>query len=529
MFTVIVRNGLVMDGTGTPGQVADVGVRGGRIEAIGDLTPARAETEIDATGLVVTPGFIDVHTHSDLTAFLPASATQVSRASVRQGVTTEVTGNCGWTPFPTTPARQAAIRDHIGALFGPAARAFDSYAHYREALSAQSLPTNVAPLVGHGTLRAAAAGLGREPDSPQATRVMSHMLAQSLDEGAFGMSSGLVYPPGMYSPPEELHAMGQVLARAGRIYATHMRNDMDMVHQAVAEAIAMGRTTGARVQLSHLKVAGRQRWGTAASVLDQIEAANAGGIDVRGDVYPYAASSTLLRALLPPWVNDGGIEAMLSRLDQAEVRRRVAREFETGLPGWQNFVAAAGWDGITIAFAPARPEIEGRSVAALADDDGRPPAEVLTGLVQQLRGDCLVVLHKMSEADVRTLITHPDVLIGSDTIPLPGRPHPRTAGTFARVLGRYVRQEQVAELPAMIKRMTQDAAERFAVPQRGRITRGYAADLVVFDPAGISDRATFADPLLPPHGVAHVLVAGRVVIYGGADTDAAPGQVLEPA
>lgn len=529
MVSTILRGGLVLDGTGAAGVVGDVGLGDGRVEVVGDLSGVRADLDLDVTGKVVAPGFVDVHTHSDLTSFLPEDAVDVKLANVRQGVTSEVVGNCGWTPFPTVPERRAAIRSHVSAVFGSAARTFDTVAEYRTALAGQSLPANLAPLVGHGTIRAAVLGLGRAASGTESVRAMSQVLVQALDDGAFGMSSGLVYPPGVYSPSEELVALGAVLQRRGRIYTTHMRNEMELVHEAVEEGIAVARQTGASVQLSHLKVAGRQRWGTAGAVIEQMAQAVTDGLDVRGDVYPYTAASTLLRAVLPPWVNEGGVDAMLARLADPQARRRIAGEYVSGLPGWQNFTAAAGWDGTVVAAAPARREIEGRSIAELAEASGQEPAEVVASLLLELHGDVMVVLHMMSEDDVRTLLAEPRTLIGSDTLPLPGRPHPRTAGTFARVLGRYVRGQGVSDLSTMVHRMTSVPAERFRLGRRGQVTPGYAADLVVFEPHTVVDRATFADPLLPPDGVQHVFVDAQAVILDGVDTGARPGRVLGPS
>ncbi|MEE6282902.1 N-acyl-D-amino-acid deacylase family protein [Georgenia sp. MJ170] len=525
----IMRGGTVVDGTGSAGVVADVGLRAGRIEVVGDLAGVRAELELDVTDQVVAPGFVDVHTHSDLTTFLPDDAEEVKLAAVRQGVTSEVVGNCGWTPFPTVPERRELIRDHITAVFGGAAQTFGTVAEYRAAMADRAMPTHLAPLIGHGTIRAAVLGLGRVASDPSSVAMMGRVLEQALDEGAFGMSSGLVYPPGVYSRTEELVALGSVLERRGSIYATHMRNEMELVAGAVEEGIAVARRTGVPVQLSHIKVAGRERWGTVGAVIDQIDRAVADGLDVRGDVYPYTAGSTMLRAILPPWVNAGGIDAMLAHLADPRARQRIAAEYVSGLPEWQNFAAAAGWDGIVIAGAPARREIEGRSIADLAQAWGQEPADVVAAVLTELRGDVLVVLHMMSEGDVRLLLATPEMLIGSDTIPLPGRPHPRTAGTFARVLGRYVRDEQVTDLPAMIRRMTSVPAERFRLGRRGVVAPGYAADLAVFDPQAVADRATFDEPLLAPIGIRHVLVDGRAVILDGADTGIRPGRVLEPA
>ncbi|MEX2563458.1 MAG: D-aminoacylase [Nitriliruptoraceae bacterium] len=533
MVDILLRGGLVVDGTGKAPFEADVAVVDGRITAVGDLSslaesPGVAEV-IDVTGHVVAPGFIDVHTHSDLATFLPEKNQAVTLASVMQGVTTEVTGNCGWTPFPAVPARRDDIARHVASVFGPAARAFDTLADYREVMAERELPVNFAPLVGHGTIRATVLGFDRIAADDAALTEMGRVLNQALDHGAFGMSSGLVYPPAVYSDRGELVALGEVLARRGSIYTTHMRNEMELVIEAVDEGIDVARRTGVPVQLSHIKVAGKERWGSVDRVLDRIDLARRDGFDVAGDVYPYTAGSTLLRAVLPPWANEGGVAAMLERLGDRAVRDRIAAEYESGLPGWQNFVGAAGWPGITIASAPARTEIEGRSIADLAEEAGKSGAETAADLLVELDGEIVVVLHMMSEGDVQTLLADDGMLIGSDTIPLPGNPHPRTAGTFARVLGHYVRDQQLADLAAMVKRMTSVPAERFRLGRRGTVAEGWIADLVVFDPAAVLDRATYDDPLQSADGIRHVVISGLQVVRDGRDTGARPGTVLEPA
>ena len=322
MVSTILRGGTVVDGTGAEGVVADVGLSDGRIEVVGDLSGVRADLELDVSSQVVAPGFVDVHTHSDLTTFLPDDAEDVRLAAVRQGVTAEVVGNCGWTPFPAVPERRELIRDHVAAVFGATARTFDTVAHYRAATAGRPLPTHLAPLIGHGSIRAAVLGLDRVVSDSDSVRAMAQVLERALDDGAFGLSSGLVYPPGVYSQSEELLALGGVLRRRGSIYTTHLRNEMELVREAVEEGITVARQTGVPVQLSHIKVAGRERWGTVGAVIDQIDRAVADGLDVRGDVYPYTAASTLLRAILPPWANEGGIAAMLARLAARGSRTR---------------------------------------------------------------------------------------------------------------------------------------------------------------------------------------------------------------
>ena len=529
MLDLILRGGTVVDGTGVPPRQADLGIAAGRIEVVGDLDGVSAAEDLDVTGKVVAPGFVDVHTHSDLASFLPAENEPVKLAAVRQGVTTEVIGNCGWTAFPAVPGRREQIRDHVASIFGSAARVFDCLADYRAAMEGQPLPTNLAPLVGHGTIRAAVLGFERVAADRDAVRAMRRVLDQAIDEGAFGMSSGLVYPPGVYSDSEELVALGEVLQQRGRIYTTHMRDEMESVVEATEEGIDIARRTGAAVQLSHLKVAGQQRWGTIDRLLDRIERARQDGFDVAGDAYPYTAGSTLLRAVLPPWVNEGGVDRAVERLGDAQTRRRIAQQYETGLPGWQNFVAAAGWGGIVVASAPGDSTLEGRSIAALAAASGSDGPETAARLIRDFHGEVVVVLHMMDEADVRSLVGEADVLIGSDTIPLPGSPHPRTAGTFARILGTYVRDQRLAELPQIVRRMTSVPVERFGLGARGRLAEGLVADVVVFDPDGVQDRATYTDPLAPAEGVAHVLVGGSAVIRDGCDTGVRSGRVLEPS
>lgn len=528
MYDVILRGGQVVDGTGAAPKRADVGVLNGEIAAIGDLSGADAVEILDIAGQMVAPGFIDVHTHSDQTGFMPAEAEPVRVASVLQGVTTEVIGNCGSTAFPVREPFVDAMLRHVKADRGPSARVFATLAEFREVMTDYPIPVNFAPLVGHAAIRAAAVGFGRVTPDDQQMATMEQLLEEALDHGAFGLSSGLVYAPGVYSEPQELAALGRVLARRGSLYTTHMRNEMELFLEAVDEGIDVGRT-GVPVQLSHIKVAGKQRWGMVDQVLERMERAREDGVDVAGDVYPYTAGSTRMRAILPPWVLEDGVDAMLDRLRDLQVREQVAREYETGLPGWQNFVGAAGWDGITIAAAPARPEIQGRSIAALAAEAGVSGAQMAADLLVDLEAEVLVVLHMMAEDDVRTLLDDDRMLIGSDAIPVPGNPHPRLAGTFARILGRYVRDEGISDLPTMIHRMTQVPAERFRVPRRGRIADGMIADLVVFDADRVMDVATYDSPLDPPTGVSHVFVRGTAVVHSGRLTGARPGALLEPA
>lgn len=527
MFDVILRGGSIIDGTGAAATRADVGVTAGRIAAVGLLADAPATNVVDVRDRVVAPGLIDVHSHSDLLAFLGGAPVQL--ASVRQGVTTEITGNCGWTPYPSPPDDlHEPFCQHLSSIFGPTTRAFGSLADYRAEMERRALPVNLAPLVGHGSIRAAVLGFGSARATPESDRRMAAVLDQALSEGAFGLSSGLVYPPGVYSTPEEMVALAATVGRRGRLYTTHVRGETEGVLDAIDEGIDVARRTGTPVQLSHVKVAGHAQWGGMPALLGRIAAARREGLDVCGDAYPYTAGSTLLRALLPPWVNDGGTRAALERLGETATRRRVARELRDGVPGWQNLAAAAGWDGIVVAAATGCPEAEGRTVAELAERHDGSAMDAVAELLLRTGGDVVVILHMMSEQDVVDALASPDVLIGSDTIPLPGSPHPRSSGTFARMLHRGAASTDPRTLPAAIRRLTSDAAERFGLPQRGRIRQGDVADVFVFDPASVVDRASYLVPLARPVGIDHVLVSGQFVIRDGEDTGRRPGHVLEP-
>jgi N-acyl-D-amino-acid deacylase len=524
--SLLLRGGLVLDGMGTPAAEADVAVQDGRITVVPRGLAATAETVIDVEGAVVAPGFIDTHVHSDLAAYLPEDAS-VRLASLRQGVTTEVCGNCGFSVFPALPAARTQAAELARGLFGEMAEVFASYDDYRTALSARALPVNLAPLVGHGMLRTSVVGPERRPPTTAELRAMRGLLDDALSAGAFGLSTGLIYAPGMYAEAGELVELGRSLAAAGRPYTSHIRSEFAAVEEAVEEALDVGRHSGCAVHISHHKVAGRANYGRIGATLGRIEKARDGGLDVTADVYPYTAGSTVLHALLPPWVTEGGVPAMLGRLREDAVRRQISADIDRGLPGWPNNVGGPeGWADVAIAYAPANPEVEGMRVDALAAASGRSPVDVVADLLLASDGAVTIVIHQMDEPDVREVLRRPWTTIGSDAIPLPGKPHPRAAGTFPRVLGHYAREGSAFSLAEAVRKMTSAAADRFGLDGRGRLVDGAVADLVVFDPAVVLDQATYADPLLPPVGIRHVIVGGRLAVRDGSVVDAAAGQVL---
>jgi N-acyl-D-aspartate/D-glutamate deacylase len=519
---VIVRGGLVFDGLASEPRRADVGIRGDDVVAIGDLAGSEAEQVIDADGHVVAPGFIDCHTHSDLAFRLGPEHAELASGAVRQGVTTEIGGNCGFSTYPLMPATRPQAERFLAAMLGPADLAWSDLGGYADALRDAGSYANVATLVGHGTVRAAVMGFeDRAPDRAELERMVG-LVGDALDQGAVGLSSGLIYSPGLYAGSEELAALCGVVGRRGRPYTTHMRSETQDLVAATGETLAIGRDGDVPLHISHHKAAGRANWGRTQETLAMIDAARADGVAVTMDVYPYTAGSTILGTLLPPWAVAGGGEAVAERLRSPAHRDRIRGDLERGLPGWENFAHAAGWEGVVIAACPDA-AVEGRSLAELAAQDDRDPADVMLDLLLVHEGNVTVVLHFMDEADVRRVMAHPLAMIASDGIPLPGKPHPRWCGTFARVLGRYTRDAGLLDLPTAIAKMTSMPAERFGLRGRGRLVEGAKADVVVFDPAVIADRATFADPLAGPVGMHHVVVNGQVVVSGGRLTGRRPG------
>jgi len=486
---IVFRNATIYDGTGAPGAVGDLAVSGGRIAEIGAVSGRGAEV-VDAAGLALAPGFIDVHTHDDFAAIVHRDMAFKTAG----GVTTCIVGNCGMGAAPQAAAMVLARSFHPHASFPE----WEGYAGYLDVLDRAPPATNIAVLIGHGTVRMAA--MGRKTEAPNAAEmaVMKDMVREGLDAGAIGMSTGLIYEPGRHARTEELIELTSLLKGTGALYATHMRDEGLGLLGSVDEAIRIGREAGVGVQISHHKASGREAWGLVTRSLERIDAAQRLGLDVHADQYPYTAGSTVLSA-----VAEGG-----------------------RLGGAGRGLGSLTPDNVVIASTAGHPEWEGQSIAALMAAFGAG----LDATLQRVLGEepgATVVLHSMSEDDVRTVMRHPSTMIGSDGLPtLAGKPHPRLYGTFARVLGRYARDLGVLSLPDAIYRMTGFPAAKFGLNDRGVIAPGAFADLVLFDPETIIDRGTFEDPKQPPEGVRMVLVNGQLVIRDGVATDARPGMAL---
>lgn len=528
-YDVIIRGGKVVDGTGNPWVFADVGIRAGRIERVGRLGTARASRVIDATGKIASPGFIDMHTHSDIPLLVDGRA----ESKVRQGVTTELLGE-GSTAGPVE-----------GPAIGPMK---DALARYRMSLTWRSLgeyfarlhqsghATNVASYVAAGQVRTCVIGFDNRPPTAAELDRMRTLVAEAMEDGAFGLVTSLEAIGG-YASSDEIAELAKVVGRFGGIYATHIRGESDELLESLGEAIEIGEKAGVPVDVFHLKASGQKNWGRMPEALRLIESARARGVDITANQYPYIAGAHPLLPLLPPWALDGGAQKTMERLRDPAARGRITREIAEGLPGWRhNYVQqSGGWKGVMISNTRTEKNrvLAGKTLADNATMRGKDPAEAFFDLLLEENGQVSGVLFIMSEDDVKTVMRAPWVSVGSDGSALAvdgplgeGHPHPRNFGTFPRILGRYVREQHVLGLEDAVRKMTSLGAQRLGLRDRGLLRRGYWADVVVFDPDRVADGATFENPKQYPNGIEFVLVNGRIVIDGGRHTGARPGQIL---
>lgn len=517
MGTLLLRGGTVIDGTGAPRRAADVALRDDRIAAVAPGLDG-ADRVIDVAGMIVAPGAIDIHSHSDESMFVNSAM----ESAVRQGVTTVVCGNCGGASAPVLGLAASELERDLRRF--DVERTWTSFGEYAAAVERNGTSINVCSFVGHGTLRMSVIGAAARAPTAGELAAMKALLASALAEGAVGLSTGLIYPPSAYGTTDEIVALAAVVREHGGLYASHIRSEGDGLLDAVGEGIEIGRRSGARVELSHHKASGRRNWGSVRGSAALVERARADGVDVTADQYPYTASSTGLAVTIPNWAHEDGPLAMVERLREPAVRRRIRDErTETG----------RNWDAIVVARAQKHEEWSGRSVAALAAEAGTDPLEWTCDALVEHDGDVGIIHHSMSEDDVRFVMAKQWIAVGSDSranAPYGalsfGRPHPRSYGTFPRVLGRYARDEGVLTLEDAVRKMTHLPASRVGLRDRGVLREGAAADLVVFDPVRVIDRATYEDPHRYPEGVALVLVNGQVAVDGGGTTPARAGRFL---
>jgi dihydroorotase/N-acyl-D-amino-acid deacylase len=528
-YDVIIRGGQVVDGTGNLQIKADVGVRDGHIVRVGHLNDAHASKVIDATGQVVAPGFIDMHTHSEYPLLYDGNA----QSKIRQGVTTEVVAEStspGPIEGPAVEQAKEMLRRYNIDL------SWESLDGYFQRLSKLGTSVNVASYVSSCQVRYDVIGYENRPPTGDELHKMRQLVASSMEQGAFGLTNAIEAICG-YAKTDELIELARVASGFGGIYATHVRGEGDTILDSIREAIEIGEKAKIPVEIFHLKVAGKNNWGRMPEVVALIDAARARGLDVNANQYPYIAANHPMLPLLPPWVLEGGVDKTMDRLRDPQLRTRMKHQIENGLDGWNDnkVQQSGGWQGVVIGGMQTKKNasLAGKTLEELGQIRGKDPANAFFDLLLEEHGQVMCILFMMNEKDVQTALREPWVDIASDGSSLSvegllaaGHPHPRNYGTFPRILGHYVRDEKVLTLEDAVRKMTSLSAQRLGLKDRGLLREGYWADVVVFDPNRVNDRATFSNPKQYPDGINFVLVNGHVVIDQGNHTGERPGVVL---
>ncbi len=523
IYDLVIRGADLLDGTGAPARRADLAVAGDRIAEIGRIDPSCGGRVIEADGLALSPGFVDIHSHSDYHLFLQPTAD----SAVRQGVTLEVGGNCGYAAAPIwgpwLEERAVTYRDLYGLDHD-----WQGVTDYFKRLEAVGISENFALLMGHNTLRGSAMGGAARPPSSLELAAMVEGARRGMAEGALGLSTGLVYAPACFSRPDELTAIATVVREAGGVLTCHMRSEGDGLLEAIEEIISVASRAAIPLQISHFKTSGERNWSKLFEAFRLIEEARERGLDVSCDRYPYTASNTGLQAVLPTWALEGGQEERVKRLRELSARARIAQELRADYPVdyWSRLM-------ISEVTCEAHRGYEGLRVAEAAERAGKAPIDFVIDLLTDERMQVDAIFFTMCEENLEAILTKPYAMIGSDSGcrshqgPLSrGRPHPRTFGTFPRVLGHFVRKRRVLDLPTAVKKMTWDPCRKLGLLDRGRLRPGSVADLVLFDPEAISDTATYEVPVQYPAGIHYVFVNGVAVVERGEHTGARPGRAV---
>lgn len=549
MIDLYIGGGLVVDGTGSPARHADLAVSAGRIQEVaapGLLQRAAAARTIDASGKIVSPGFVDLHSHGDLLFALEDEGLRrrLLLGRIAQGITTEVVGNCGLGPAPVTAGHERELRGVI-AWMTPTEESWPwrSVGEYLDHLEERGVPVNVGTLAAHGAVRVAEAGLSLSLPSPGSAGAMARTLDRSLREGAFGMSLGLIYPPGSFTSSGEILPLASVLASRDALLTAHVRGSSETLLDAVEELLSFGRSTGVRVHHSHSEAVGPGHWHSIPRVLEIEGEARSRGVRVTYDMFPYTAAATTMAAIYPPWALEGGLGALVSRLRDREARARMKLEIGDASPvrpageesGWAHpLVRAVGWERITVGAVATEAGrwAEGLDLVTLAARARSDPFEAISDLMVSEDGRVSQIIHGISgeegnDRGLVTLLADPNGAVCTDANDIGrGLPHPAAYGTYPRVLGHFVRKRGVLPMEEAIRKMTSYPASILGLRDRGVIRRGAAADLVIFDPATMGSEATFSRPRRTATGVAFVIVNGTILLENGVLSTSNPGQVL---
>jgi N-acyl-D-amino-acid deacylase len=532
MYSLLIKNGKIIDGTGNPWMDADVAIKGEKIVRIGRIERDSSEKTIDAKNLCVCPGFIDQHSHADL-VFAMEDPYKYLEGRIRQGITSEILGNCGISVAPVSKISKDLMKAVTGWMSpGDLPWDWESMADYLSLLEKRGVPVNVGVLTGHGAVRAAAMGFRSGRPADDELKSMKKNLAKALEEGAFGMSLGLIYAPGMYADTRELIELARVVGEYDGIVTSHVRGSSETNLFAERELIQIGEKSGCRVHRSHNEALGREHWDKIEKSLQMEEEARDRGIDIAYDMFPYTAAMTMMIAIYPPWALEGGWEGLATRLRQPETRKQIEEDVEEVVPGWpswkegswpHNLVRATGWENIYIGYIPGEKnkKYEGLNLRELGEKVGKKPFDAISDLLVKEKGAISQLIFGVSgdkETDIplRQLISHRLGGFATDAVDIgAGRPHPAAFGTYPRILGRYVRKERLLTLEEVVRKMTSFPGSRLNLKGRGLIREDYYADLVIFDEDRIIDKATYEDPRQFPEGIEYVIVNGQILCERG--------------
>lgn len=526
-YDLVVKNARIVDGTGSPWFRGDIGVKDGKISYIGKLPEdVCADEIIDAGGQVLSPGFIDSHAHSDFVLF--RDPTMLSK--LKQGVTTQMIGPCGISPAPIKPERVELLDKYVGFIKAGAEPKYNwqTFGEYLNVLDELDLGTNIGSYVGHGTVKLNVMGFDARKPTEEELKEMRRQVRDAMADGAFGMTTGLIYPPGVYSEPEEIVEVAKALKEFNGVYLSHMRSEGNNVVQAVKETINVAEKVGIPAQVHHHKACGKKNRGIVKETIKLLEEARQRGVDMTIDQYPYTAGSSTLRAIIPPWVQEGGIEKVIERLQDQALRARIIDEINN-TDDWENLIHLTdGPEGVLIVYTPSTPEYQGKTLVRIGEMMGKDPIEAALDIIIANKGFDNACYFILDEDDVKYVMKSPLTMIGSDSIfAAPGaKCHPRTNGTFPRVLGKYVREEKTLTLEEAVKKMTGFPASRFNMQYKGLIRLGMDADLVIFDSDTVIDRADYEDPFKDPVGINYVIVNGNVTLKNGQFTGKTSGKVI---
>ncbi|HEY8461002.1 MAG TPA: D-aminoacylase [Blastocatellia bacterium] len=546
MYDITIQNAAVIDGTGLPAYKADIAIKGDRIAAIGKFK-AEAGRTINARGLTVIPGVIDPHSHADLILPLdPKRQTELLRCKLAQGVTTTIIGNCGLGCAPVAGDDAEGILRAINAWMTPEPVEWKwrTVGEYLDRIESNGLAMNVATLAPHGPVRISAMGLAKGPPSKSQTKKMRAMVERAMKDGALGLSTGLIYPPGMYSDTNELKELARIVADYDGVYASHIRGSSETLIPAVKELLEVGRETGVRVHHSHNEAVGRRHWPKIDRVLAMEEEAERGGLRVSFDMFPYAAAATMMIAIYPPWALEGGVDRLIERLKDQKTRRRIERDIERKRPSWppwrehgwpHNLVGATNWGAIFIGYVESRrnKRYEKRSLAELGRLTGKRPFDAISDLIVEERGQVSMLIFEISgERDGRELLgkyarSRLSAFCSDAEDYGRGLPHPAAYGAFARILSKYVREDRALTLEEAVRKMTSYPARIFGLKDRGVIRPGAFADLAIFDPVRVNDRASFEKPRREAVGIEMAFVNGRVAFENNQASNNSPGKVIK--